>query len=354
MYTMRLAALFLASCASTGILAGTAKAETSPDGERFRVLFERGNSTMPAGGPEALANAAAVKRITRVLERIGGLTGVQFKFVASRPACVDPEYCDANRLTFARLSELTQAITDAAKQAGLPSPRRSLAFIFADEPGVNVTLPAAPMGRDELALFLERSPAASAGTCQTQVLFRDPNLPPIIGPAGIEPGIPLADAEHASLSPGSELAVAKAGQNVHAVWQDAAGRFRKEARLSSAFSPLPPEATRLYVMAAQGENPELTQFISGLDDVFSPRPLPPFLVRAHHQAIARSGPDVQERGVGDLIISVKPGTVSPAPKGSDTAFNGQATIAVCEYGFSTTSALDASAADSSDAASYAR
>lgn len=357
MRSMRLAAPILATFACFNAVSTAASAGVSPGSARFRVLFERGSSTLPKDGPVAAVNSAAMMRIAKVFERIGGLRGIQFVFVASRPPCEAAGICEPNRLTWERLHELALAAGAASKTAGSAMPYRNLEFTFADEPGLNVTLPAVPANRDALTLFLERTPAAPPpATCQAQVLVRDPDLPPQIGSG--ESAIPLADAEHAGVGPGSVLAALGPGQSVHAVWQDGSGRLRKEERPSGGFHPLPPGAIRLYILAARSESPELTRFLAGLGDDFAFSPLPSFLPGTRERM--QTEPDMEtalltprDRAVGDDARAVKPGTVRPAPD-QHAGLNGETKIAVCEYGISAMPPLDDATAAAGDDASSMR
>jgi hypothetical protein len=340
MRTLSSAVLIAISAGFLGLSAHGVRGEPPAGAERFRILFEPGASALPVAGPEAAQNAAALKRIAGLYERLSNSRGVRFIFVAANPACASSQNCDAERLTFERLQQIKLAIGTAA------SPRK-LHFTLQDEPGLNVTLPEAPSGKEELVLFLDQPQAGSSQACHAKILLRDPDLPPML--AGPGESFFLSDSEQARVGPKAQIAIApEAGRTSYAVWGDGNGGLRKDARSSAgAFYPVPEGAAHLFLLSPDGENTGLTILLASIGDSFASSPWEAMLSRGNLSELSAPASrntrgallDPKVKGIGDDPRYVGDGTVKPKP-GETASLTANAPIALCRFEFSAAPPLD--------------
>ncbi len=312
---------------------------------RFRILFEAGVQTLPQRGPDAGANEAAIVRMAKAVEQIGGLAGVNLVFLASKPDCVSSASCDADRLTRQRVQEIVAALRDRAGKAGFAIPARNINVRFKLECAqcVSIDAPPVPAGRDALTLFLDEvkvNPASDI--CQAKFLLRDPSLPPLLDAPSEVPTIPLAAGARVLAGPEARLALAAGRPQItQIVWEDGKGRFRKSPWPAElGFHPIPEGAARLYMLPAQSENAEASRFFASLGESFAFSPRPSFLPTVNVRAASEKGPDLAvleatERATGDNVRPVSPGTVRPRdkPKDRSSIALGEAPASVCQYDF---------------------
>jgi hypothetical protein len=134
-------------------------------------------------------------------------------------------------------------------------------------------------------LLLADNAAAEPGQCGAQVLLND-------------------GATHVSVTPDS------GARQPLAVWENGKGQFRKASLgTGGGFAAVPTGATRLYLLAAQGENAELSAFYTALSEDFRDAAKPSFLAGAEADGAPSGKRPRKRRAVGNDIQAYEDGSM---------------------------------------------
>lgn len=277
---------------------------------RHRLLWARGESALPASGPHARANAAALARMAAAVRRFGG-PGVSFALATGTPDCGGVPACDAKTIRDRRFRDAMAEIRKAVEDSDATPFRGRIAFAAPQELGGGVTLPPAPDGAEAMHLFLvaEGEGGQPAG-CQARVLLRDPEAPPVVGGAARLGALPLPPGARTAVGAGAAVAVAPgrgASRPALAVWENGRGEFRRAGvAAGDGFAAVPAGAARLHLLFPQSETDPLAAFYGGLSEEFHSASRPALLTAAAQEERARFW---KRRGVGNGVGSHKDGTI---------------------------------------------
>jgi hypothetical protein len=173
--------------------------------------------------------------------------------------------------------------------------------------------------------------AAEPAQCGAQVLLND-------GAGRAEQ--PIAPGAETPISGAAQVAVTPDSGAPHpfAVWENGKGQFRKaNVGAGGGYAAVPAGATRLYLLAAQGENAELSAFYAALSDDFRDEAKPSFLSGAEANAPTPGKRPRKRRAVGNDVQAYEDGSMRAVQRAVEASADPEpanaAEVLACAFDF---------------------
>jgi hypothetical protein len=308
----------LIACGFVWLVAWSTDVSAEDDAaNRFRVVFQDGQTTPVTGGIIGEQNRRAIVRMGQLLSVWPAASPLSFILVSRKAAaCRGGNSCNADQILWQRANASVAAAAAAAK--GMTVRYNLVRQNFIEDVAKGVVLPPAPTGYAalDLRIYVEDGAQKSVlpGNCPWALALKDGDLPPAISTRGALTDIAVSHGQAIAVGRAARLRVrglAASAPEVAGIWEDAEGALcRAQINGAGELNFIPPSAQRLLLMAAQPSDPKLRSQLENVPPTCPKGSDPRRSVMAQANNTAANKPT---RGVGDDPRTVTQGSIQPAP-----------------------------------------